>query len=287
MVNLEKISELLEKGIENSAIQNEEGKFSVEKWKEEIQQYTEPFLKALTGKLNENNRQRKDFWKEFEFKLSRKQKGKQRRIGSLQDAKSALPEPFAILARENERRFVQAFITIATSPDAAGGKYTEAICWGLSWWGTGEKAVIIHRIFESFNSGSHYKNLIFKNGGIGSSAWLFNYIGREDLLEKGLEKLSEILLNDFHELFSILSRNKGPFEPSDGPGARVKNIEKTHVEKTHVEKALRRIWSRTGQTRISKSDVLEEIEIQRKKGNLHLKSDWRKILEEKLDEWFK
>ena len=275
MVNLEKISELLEKGIENSAIQNKEGKFSVEKWKEEVQQYTEPFLKALTGKLNENNRQRKDFWKEFEFKLFRKQKGKQRRIGSLQDAKSALPEPFA-----NDRRFVEAFITIAPSPDAAGGKYTEAICWGLRWWGTGEKAAIIHGIFESLNAGSHYKNLVSKDGGFGSSAWLFNYIGREDLLEKGLEKLSEILLNDFHELFSILSRNKGPFNGSTLPGEK-------NIEKTHVEIAIKRIWSRTGKTEISKSDVLAEIEIQQKKGNLHLKSDWRKILEEKLDEWFK
>jgi len=281
MVNLEKISELLEKGIENSAIQNEEGKFSVEKWKEEVQQYSEPLLKTLTGKLNESNRQRKDFWKEFKFKLSRKQKGKQRRIGSLQDGKSALPEPFAILARENERRFVEAFITIGPSPDAAGGKYTEAICWGLRWWGTGEKAAIVHGIFESLNADSHYKNLVSNDGGFGSSAWLFNYIGKEDLLEKGLEKLSEILLKDFHELFLILSRNKELFEPPPGPGPRGKNI-----EKTHVEKALKSIWSRTGKTEISRPDVLKEIETQQKMGNLHLKSDWRKIFEEKLDEWF-
>ena len=44
MVNLEKISDLLEKGVENPSFQNKDRNFSGEKWKKEVQEYTESFL---------------------------------------------------------------------------------------------------------------------------------------------------------------------------------------------------------------------------------------------------
>ena len=84
MVNLEKIGELLERGVENPLIQNEGGRFSAEKWKKEIQAYTEPFLLVMTERLNETLASEKAFSQEKKFKVLRKNQGKQRRISMLQ-----------------------------------------------------------------------------------------------------------------------------------------------------------------------------------------------------------
>ena len=281
MFDLMKISELLKKGTENPAIQNKEGKFSVLKWRKEIQPYTEPFLEALVAEINKSIGYRNDLWKNFSFKTLKKYQGKQRRLGSLQDALLKLPEQFSVLARKDEWRVVEAFIMIAPSPDTADGGYTEDICWGLRWWGTRPKAEIVYGVFDSMNFGSNYRNLVFKDGGFGSSAWLFNHVGREELLGKSFDELSEILVKDFNVLFSILLEHEWRFPPNGEDG----DVEK--LNKNHVEFALRRITSRTGLKKVNKADVVNEIESLQEKGILSLKSTWRRILDENVEEWFK
>ncbi len=72
MVNLEKISELLEKGVENPSIQNDEGRFSAEKWRKEVKAYTEPFLPEMTERLNQALTSEKAFSQGRKFKVLRK-----------------------------------------------------------------------------------------------------------------------------------------------------------------------------------------------------------------------
>ena len=98
MVNLEKISDLLEKGVEAPSLKDLKDFFSFEKWKEDVQPYTEPFLSALTETLNEALSQRKDLLNGVKFTISRRHKTKVKQAGSLQDAKLQFPEPYTILA---------------------------------------------------------------------------------------------------------------------------------------------------------------------------------------------
>ena len=276
MVNLEKISNLLEKGVENPSFQNDEGKFSAEKWKKEVQVYTGPLLLAIAEKLNEALKKMKDVWQENTFKILKKLEGKQKRIASLQDAKCKLPEPFAINASENDRRHFEGFIVIGPFQDDAADSYSTSVCWGLRWWGTGEKAQNVYKtILNPLNADGKFNTSVFKDGSIGSSAWLFNSLNEKELKKTGLESIAEKVTEDFLQLSSLLSKNEGLFPP---PGDRPR--------KDDVEKAVFSIWSETGQTKINKSDVLKRIESNLKEKRVKLKPAWRKVVEKKLEDWF-
>jgi hypothetical protein len=282
MVNLEKISDLLEKGVEAPSLKDLKDFFSFEKWKEDVQPYTEPFLSALTETLNEALSQRKDLLNGVKFTISRRHKTKVKQAGSLQDAKLQFPEPYTILARENDYRNIEGFITIGPSSDGADGKYTDAICWGLRWWGTKEKATIVHEIFASLQAGINYKNGIFKDGWFGSAVWLFDAINRIELLRQDFESVSARIFNDFEIFFQVLLRNRELFDQPP----RLPLGEKS-LEKIDVERAVRRVLSKTRKKKISKTEVFEEIGLLQKKGILLLKANWRTIFEENVDEWFK
>ena len=229
MVNLEKISDLLKKGVENPSFQDE-GKFSEKKWKTEVQGYTEPLLKVIMGRLNEALIQEKDIWQENRFKVFRKHEGKKgkktKRITSLQDAKCKLPEPFAINASKTDRRYFEGFITIGPFRSSAGESFSEYVCWGLRWWGTEEKTQNVHKtILEHLNVVGKFNTLVFKDGSIGSHAWIFNHMSRSELEKANPESIAGKITEDFLKLSTILSEKKELFPP------RNRNSEKmeTHV----------------------------------------------------------
>lgn len=285
MVNLEKISDLLEKGVENPSFQNDEGKFSMRKWKKEVQEYTEPFLRVITEKLNEALKQERDFWKETKFKILRKYNGKQNKISSLQEAKCKFPEPFVIDARGNDRRPIEGFIVICPDTSFVGENYSSSICWGLRWWGTAQKAETVHEVFRSLNVDGKLTDSKFSDH-FGTFAWLFSSMTTEQLVTTGVESLSEIITQDFLKLFSTLFRKRELFgSPIDDRTEQDRGANKQPT-RGDVEKAILRIWSKSGQTKINKSDVLEAMESELKKKGVRLKSDWRKSIEEKLKDWF-
>jgi hypothetical protein len=279
MVNLEKISELLEKGVDNPSFQSDEGKFSAEKWKKEVQEHTEPFLRVITERLNEALTEEKDFWQGNKFKILKKRQGKQHKISSLQDSKCKLPEPFAIEVSDNDRRPVEGFIGIGPSASLVGEDYTSSVCWGLRWWGTAQKAQTVYEIFKSLNVDGKLTDSVF-NDNFGTFVWLFNSMNNEKLARTGIESIADIVTKDFLKLSSILSKKKELFRPHPPI------MPEKHPTRGDVEKAIRRIWSSTGQTRINKSDVLETIESDLKKKGVTLKSDWRSIIEGRLEHWF-
>lgn len=284
MVNLEKIGELLEKGVENPLIQNEGGRFSAEKWKKEIQAYTEPFLLVMTERLNEALASEKAFSQEKKFKVLRKNQGKQRRISMLQETKCNLAEPFAINASENDRRPINGFVAIGPASNLSEEDFTASLCWGLDWWGSKEKAQKVYKIFGSLNA-DNAMTVSLSEDDFGKSTRLFNHIRSEELVKRDLESIAETILRDFLELSSILSQNKRLFEslglePPEGDSKR-------QLKKDDVENAIKRIWSRTGRREIAKRDVLETIRSELKKKGVILESDWRKVVEKNLEDWFR
>lgn len=287
MVNLEKIRDLLEKGVDNPLIQNEEGNFSEKKWKKEVQEYTEPLLRSITESLNEIATQENVFWKRIKFKIVNKREGKQNKISSLQDAKCKLPEPFAIDARDNDRRPVEGFIVIGPSSGSAGENYTDSVCWGLRWWGTAQKAQDVHNIFNSLNVDGALTASVFSDGNFGTFAWLFNSMNDKELARSGVESIAEIIAKDFLKLSSILYENIKLFPPpGEGPGNPNSNEKKYHPTRDDVEKAVLGIWSKTGRREINKSEVLKIVEAEIMKKGITLEPDWLSIIEGKLDDWF-
>jgi hypothetical protein len=264
MVNLEKISELLEKGIENPSIQNDEGRFSAEKWRKEVKAYTEPFLLKMKERLNQALASEKAFSQGRKFKVLRKTQGKQRRISDLQEIKCNLAKPFSIDVREDDRRPINGIVAIGPASNLSGEDYVSSLCWGLDWWGSKEIAQKVYSIFGILN-GDNAMTVSQSGDDFGKTIRLFNHINGEKLKEQGFESIVDAIIKDFLRLSSILSQNKRLFENFDKDNER-------QLKRDDVENAIRSIRSRTGKTEISKPDVLKEIETQQKKGNPHLKS---------------
>lgn len=281
MVNLEKISDLLEKGVENPAVQSDEGKFSARKWKKEVQEYTEPLLRVITERLNEAITEEKDFWQGNKFKILKKRQGKQIRTLSLQDARCKLPEPFAFTTGDDSRRSIEAFMLLGPSASSIAEKYKNCVLWGLRWWGTTEIARTAYDRFDLINQDLGFTLVCAKDKTLGGSyVWLFNSVTAKALITTGLESIADIVTKDFLKLSSILSKKKALFQPHPPI------MPEKQPTRGDVEKAIRRIWSSTGETRINKSDVLATIESDMKKKGVTLKSDWRSIIEGRLEDWF-
>ena len=285
MVNLEKISDLLQKGVENPAFQNDEENFSAKKWKKEVKEYTEPFLNVITERVNESLSQENDPWGEGEneFKTITKSQGKQKVVLSLQDAKCKLGEPFALTIGGSSRRPFEAVILLAPSESCIEKKYGNCVLWGLRWWGKTEDAKTVHDCFRSINQDASLTALLAKDKALGGSyAWLFNSVTPKGLTEAGLESIVDRITEDFLKLSTILSKNKELFPlGNDNPPTKYKL-----PKKVDVEKAVLGIWSKTGKTKINKSHVLKRIESDLKEKRVKLKPGWRKVVEKKLEDWF-
>ncbi|MCJ7774302.1 MAG: hypothetical protein MUP22_14360 [Desulfobacterales bacterium] len=281
MVNLEKISDLLEKGVENPAVQSDEGKFSARKWKKEVQEHTEPLLRVITERLNEAVTEEKNFWQGNKFKILKKLQGKQIRTLSLQDARCKLPEPFAFTTGDDNRRSIEAFMVLGPSASSIAEKYKNCVLWGLRWWGTTKIARTAYDRFDLINQDVGFTLVRAKDKTLGGSyVWLFNSMTAKALIKTGIESIADIVTKDFLKLSSILSKNKDLFPPPP-PIKPVKN-----PTRDDVGKAVLRIWSSTGQTRINKSDVLKAIESEVKKKGVTLDPGWRSIIEGRLEDWF-
>ena len=277
--NFEKISELLEKGVENPAIQNDEGRF----WRKEIMVYTKPFLLDMTERLNETLAFEKAFSQGVKFKVLMKTKGKQRNISCLQETKCNLGKPFAINARQNDRRSINGFVAFGPASNLSGENYVSSLCWGLDWWGSKEKAQKIYRIFGFLNA-DNAMTVSMSEDDFGKSVRSFNHISGEKLVKKGFESIAETILGDFLRVSSILSQSKKLFENFDLELRE--GGSKRQLKRDDVENAIMHIWFLTGQTKIKKSDVLKTIESELKKNEIKLKPNWRKHFEDRLEDWF-
>ena len=276
MVNLEKVRDLLKKGVENPLFQDAEGNFSAEKWKKEVKEYTEPFLSSITDQLNESLTQEKDFWRGNEFKILSKSLGKKTSILSLQDAGCKLSKPFGFKIGDGKLRLINAVIVLSPSESSVEENYRNCVLWGLRWWGTTEKSKTAYARFDLMNKNSAFTVSRAKDMALGGTyTWMFNSVTAKELVERGLESIAETITNDFLQLSSILSKNEGLFSLSEDRPRR-----------EDVEKAVLSIWSKTGQTQINKSDVLETIEPALKEEGITLEAGWRKIIEGKLWGWF-
>lgn len=282
MVNLDKISELLKKSVENPSFQNDEGKFSAKKWKKEVQEYTEPFLRFITEKLNEALKKEKDVWQENKFKTLKKLEGKQIKITSLQDAKCKLPEPFAIEARDNDRRSVEGFIMIGPSRSNAGEDYVSSVCWGLRWWGTKQKAQTLHEIFESLNVDVKLTNSVFSDSSFGTSAWLFNFLNEKELVKTGIESIAAKVTEDFLKLSFLLSENIKLFQSPEG-GRKEKDFEETirliMPTKKQVKGAIQKLDK--GQAKIT--DIFQHMESFGKEKGYRFVEGWKEEVKNILE----
>lgn len=280
MVNLEKISNLLEKGVENPSLRDKEGKFSGRQWKKEVQEYTEPFLRFITDQLNEALKQEMHFWRGNTFEILSKSSGKKTRILSLQDAVCKVSEPFGFIIRDGSLRLIDAVIVLSPSTSCIEEKYRNCVLWGLRWWGTNEIAETAYDFFDLIKQDYSFAVSLSKDKALGGSyAWLSNSVTAKELIKTDIESIAEKVTEDFLKLSSILSGNRARFPPPTNGNE--------YPTKNDVEKAIRHIWSSTGETKINKSDVLEMIELDLKKKEVKLKSDWRKVVEKKLEDWFR
>lgn len=287
MVNLEKISDLLEKGVGNPSFQNDEGKFSAKKWKKEVQEYTEPFLRVITERLSESLTQEKNPWGGNGFKIIRKSQGKQTVVLSLQDARCKLGEPFALTTGGGSRRPFEAVILLAPSESSIEEKYGNCILWGLRWWGTTENAETASDRFVSINQDVGLTVSLAKDKALGGSyVWLFNSVSPNELIEIGLDHMADIITKDFLKLSSILLEKKGIFDDPGDPSKEKNDVSQKTPTKDDVEKAIRHIWSETRQEKIDKTLVVKRIESELSRKGIILKSDWRMSIEEKLEDWF-
>ncbi len=283
-VNLHKICELLEKGVDNPSIQDDQGKFSLPKWKKEVQAYTEPFLKVITRNLNETVIQQGDLWKTTEFKVVRKYQGKTTRIDSLQDGKWKLPKPFVIEARDNDMRPVEGFIKIGPSSAFAEGAYASSICWGLQWWGTEEKAKLAQQIFESLTPAGEFTVSMLKTANFGgTTAWLFNSINSKELIKKDMESIVEKIGSDFLKLSAIFYQKIDTFSIA---APTFPAEEDYYPTRNDLKKAIRLVWLETRKTGIRKSLVMAKLESELRRRNLTLKASWQNSVENKLEDWF-
>ena len=282
MVNLEKISDLLNKGIENPSFQNDEGEFSAKKWKTEVQEYTEPFLGIITERLNEALTKGNNVWQGNKFVVLRKFEGKQKRIVSLQEAKCKLPEPFAINATENDRRYFEGFIVIGPFRSNTGENYSDCVCWGLRWWGTEEKAQNVHKtILKPLNANGKFNALVLKDGGIGSFAWLFNHMSRSELEKGDMESIVEAILGDFQKLFSILANNKRLFGLEDEPkGPHAQNSIRIIMP---TEKEVKQVIQNFETGQIKVSDIFSQMELFAKKKRYGFIEGWKTEVENILE----
>jgi len=287
MVNLEKISDLLKKGVENPSFQDDKGKFSAEKWKKEVQEYTEPFLRVITEKLNEALKQEKDFWQGNKFKILKKYQGKQTTILSLHDAVYKLSEPFAFKIGDGTRRLIDAVIAMGPSASIIEESHKDSIFWGLRWWGRTENAETARDRFVSINQDVGLTVSLAKDKALGGSyVWLFNSVSPNELMEIGLDHMADIITKDFLKLSSILSEKKGIFDDPGDPSKEKNDVSQKTPTKDDVEKAIRHIWSETRQEKIDKTLVVKRIESELSRKGIILKSDWRMSIEEKLEDWF-
>lgn len=283
-VNLKKICELLEKGVDNPLIQNEEGKFSLAKWKTEVQAFTEPFLSVITERLNKSSMmQERSLWQDNMFKIMRKSSGKQTRLLSLQEAKCKLGDKFGVSISEGNTRLFEATVIVAPSKHSVEGKGDDCILWGLRWWGPKQYAEIAQDRLLKVNQGVGFTVLLTKDKAFGGSyAWLFNSIGANKLGDFRIDEIVDIIIKDFAKLSSILWDKREIFggdDIVDLPPVRTPT-------RGDVERAVLRIWSENRQRKIDKTLVMKMIEADSSRKGTALKSDWWTSIEGKLEEWF-
>lgn len=180
----------------------------------------------------------------------------QKKIRALQEAKWKLPEPFVSKYGEKQVRPMEGFIYVGPGDNYKAVVQPFSLCWGLQWWGAENRAKFVYESFKSLNKRLEFTASIFKPIDFGGKTiWLFRWISGKEIVEIGLEDLTQTIKTDFVDLSSSLHENEHLFtEASSSLGsseARSKE-ESCYPTKEDIRQAVIGIWSKTGDRQISR-----------------------------------